>query len=143
MLSRIIPRRWQVAILVFLGLMVNYMLRVNLNIALIEMNNSNNSMGPFVNWTDYGEGKSSDENVKSAQSLVKSAFFFGYVITQVPGGRFAEMFGTKKVFGISMMLCALLGALIPPLCTGNIKTSLMVWFMFYISLMVWFMFYSS
>ena len=31
--------------------MVNYMLRVNLNIALIEMNNSNNSMGPFVNWT--------------------------------------------------------------------------------------------
>ncbi len=34
-------------------------------------------------WIDYGEGKSSDENVKSAQSLVKSAFFFGYVITQV------------------------------------------------------------
>ena len=35
-------------------------------------------------------------------SLAKGVFFYGYAILQVPGGRLAEMFGSKSVLAASM-----------------------------------------
>lgn len=36
---------------------------------------------------------------------------------QVPGGRLAEVFGTRRVFGYSMLVCAALAAATPALAT--------------------------
>jgi MFS family permease len=56
--------------------------------------------GPFV-W---------DEGI---QQLVISSFFWGYAITQVPGGRLSERFGVKKVMVVAMLSTALCSMFIP------------------------------
>jgi len=84
-------RRVHVAILVFFGLITNFMLRVNIMYAIEYM---------YIGGT-------------AGKETIKSAFFIGYVIMQVPGGRLAEVFGTKRVFGFCTILCGLLAALTP------------------------------
>lgn len=41
------------------------------------------------------------------------AFFYGYVLTQVPGGRLAEMFGGKYIYGIGVLVTAIFTLLTP------------------------------
>ena len=48
-----------------------------------------------------------------AQSQVIGAFFYGYLVAQVPGGRLAEIYGAKRLFGISLGSIALLNLLMP------------------------------
>jgi len=94
-------RRVHVAVLVFFGLITNFMLRVNIMYAIEYM---------------YIGGAAEKETIKSA-------FFIGYVIMQVPGGRLAEVFGTKRVFGFCTILCGLLAAL-TPFVVNNLDPSL-------------------
>ncbi|XP_076063253.1 sialin-like isoform X2 [Oratosquilla oratoria] len=56
--------------------------------------------GPFV-W---------DENI---QGLLLASYFYGYIITQVPGGWVAENFSAKHVFGVGALLNALCTLLTP------------------------------
>ena len=51
-----------------------------------------------------------DENT---QALVLGAFFYGYALTQVPGGWLAERIGGKKLFGFGCLCTALLTLLTP------------------------------
>ena len=66
-----IPIRWEVAILIFTGLVANYSLRLNLSIAIVEITNSTSADGTVITWT-------SEE-----KNYVNSAFFYGYVVMQV------------------------------------------------------------
>jgi ACS family sodium-dependent inorganic phosphate cotransporter-like MFS transporter 5 len=45
--------------------------------------------------------------------VVLSSFFWGYVITQVPGGQLAKRYGAKITLLISMILCSLVNLLLP------------------------------
>jgi sugar phosphate permease len=74
----LIPVRWWIAILLFLSYVVWYMDRVNISIA-------GPSMMKHFNWSAAEFG------------LVQSAFFIGYVFTQIPGGWLADRFGGSKV----------------------------------------------
>lgn len=47
------------------------------------------------------------------QSLLLGAFFWGYFITTLPGGALSELFGGRRVVGISLGLSGLLTALTP------------------------------
>jgi MFS transporter, ACS family, solute carrier family 17 (sodium-dependent inorganic phosphate cotransporter), other len=40
-------------------------------------------------------------------------FFWGYVMTELPGGRMAEIFGARKIFGYSMLIASLMTLLTP------------------------------
>merc|ERR1711970_774763 len=97
-------RRVHVALLAFFGLITNFMLRVNITYAIEYMTKPTND-SPVVHWS------------LDQKESIKSAFFIGYVIMQVPGGRLTEMFGTKRIFGINMFLCGVLGAVIPLIST--------------------------
>ena len=44
---------------------------------------------------------------------ILAAFFYGYTITQVPGGWLATKFGGKYVFGIGIVMTAVLTLLTP------------------------------
>ena len=35
-----------------------------------------------------------------SQGVILGMFFYGYVLTQLPGGRLAELFGGKWLFGV-------------------------------------------
>ena len=51
------------------------------------------------------------------------AFFIGYFILQVPGEGLAEIFGTKRIFGYFMFVCAIAEALTPVCSTVDASGS--------------------
>ncbi|XP_023322826.1 putative inorganic phosphate cotransporter isoform X3 [Eurytemora carolleeae] len=94
----------------FLGFANVYAMRVNLSVAIVAM----------VNSTALGNGSSISNNTCPApstpsshttdgpfnwnerdQGLILGAFFYGYVVTQLPGGRLAEIWGGKWLYGIA------------------------------------------
>ena len=56
--------------------------------------------GPF-NWDRYTQG------------VILGSFYYGYIITPIPGGRMAELFGGKWLFGIGALITGFLSLLIP------------------------------
>jgi ACS family sodium-dependent inorganic phosphate cotransporter-like MFS transporter 5 len=47
------------------------------------------------------------------QGLILGAFFYGYIITQLPGGWLAERIGGKLLFGFGVFTTAVLTLLTP------------------------------
>lgn len=45
--------------------------------------------------------------------IIMGSFFWGYIITQVPGGRLAESWGSKKLLGFSILFTSLLTIVSP------------------------------
>ncbi|GJQ81761.1 hypothetical protein Trydic_g308 [Trypoxylus dichotomus] len=102
-------------ILGFLGFANVYAMRVNLSVAIVAMVNKTAFPDLPDNDTFNHCPQSPDsQNVtrkdgefvwdEATQGIVLGSFFYGYVLTQIPGGRFAELFGGKLVFGIVRVL---------------------------------------
>lgn len=53
------------------------------------------------NWSEYD------------QNIIMGSFYWGYVLTELPGGRLAEMIGARPVFGYSMLLASMVTLLTP------------------------------
>ncbi len=79
------PRRYTLVGLCFASVFICYMDRVNISVAIIPM-------AADLGWD------------RETQGLVLSSFFFGYMITQVLGGRLADRFGGKVVLGAGVLL---------------------------------------
>ncbi|XP_052126714.1 sialin [Frankliniella occidentalis] len=107
--------------MVFFGFMFNYMLRVNLTIAIVEMVRGNNAT--VANATDSMEAVSERFTTADGrtwfvwdehkQNLILGSFFWGYLMTELPGGRLAEVVGARRVLGVSMLLSSLLTLVTP------------------------------
>jgi ACS family sodium-dependent inorganic phosphate cotransporter len=111
--------------MVILGFMLNYALRVNLTIAIVAMvRHVTNSTA--VNSTDIGANLTTtteqpyDERDANKfdwdtvqQNFVLGSFFWGYVLTELPGGRLAELIGGHRVFGHSMLWASIITLLTP------------------------------
>lgn len=50
---------------------------------------------------------------EKTQGLILSGFYYGYAITQVPGGYLAEKFGGKWTLGVGLLSTALFTFLTP------------------------------
>lgn len=50
---------------------------------------------------------------EKTQGIILGSFFIGYVITNVPGGRLAEIVGGKLVYGLGVFLTAILTVISP------------------------------
>jgi len=105
-----------IGFLMFLGTMTSYMLRVNLNIAIVQM--TDDSEGLCANKTSTESVTMSDGKVRFCwsewqKSWIKGSFFYGYIAMQVFGGSLAEKFGTKIVLGMANTLTAILSLFIP------------------------------
>lgn len=57
--------------------------------------------GPRYNWT-VGE-----------QSVLLGSYFWGYLITQIPGGMLSEWYGGRHVIGLAMGLSGIATCMIP------------------------------
>lgn len=44
---------------------------------------------------------------------VLSAFYYGYLVTQIPGGYLADIFGARYVFGLGILLSSVLTIFTP------------------------------
>ncbi|XP_054710979.1 putative inorganic phosphate cotransporter [Uloborus diversus] len=119
----ILMRRHTVAFMGFLCSLVMHAQRLNIGIAMVTMVNSTNlfkleksrgSSECFTgssNFTSSGTTGGEFSWNPEMQGYILSAGFFGYILTQIPGGVLARQFGTKPVllFGvISASFCNLL-----------------------------------
>lgn len=122
--------------MVIFGFMLNYALRVNFTIALVAMVKTvvNTTTGTDVTiegndtiitttmatTTEQSAIAEADKFEWDAnqQALMLGSFFWGYVLTELPGGRLAEVVGGRRVFGYSMLWASCL-TLVTPLAANT------------------------
>uniref|UniRef100_A0A1I8P2I3 Major facilitator superfamily (MFS) profile domain-containing protein n=1 Tax=Stomoxys calcitrans TaxID=35570 RepID=A0A1I8P2I3_STOCA len=113
----------------FFGFAVVYAMRVNLSVAIVAMVNQtaippeegNNTTPVIDNSCPASEAKNSSSVLpggdfvwdEATQGLVLGSFFYGYVLTQIPGGRMAEILGGKLIYGYGVLITALFTILTP------------------------------
>uniref|UniRef100_A0A0C9PSR7 Slc17a8_0 protein n=1 Tax=Fopius arisanus TaxID=64838 RepID=A0A0C9PSR7_9HYME len=131
--------------LVFTGGIVNYMVKVCLNLAIVAMviprreklnDLAECSNGPTpLNSTEYLHVSFNESSEmphiegkfnwsEHEQGLALGAFYWSYWTTQVPGGLLAQKYGTKLVFGGANFLGAAVGLLIPSAIKWNFNVFL-------------------
>lgn len=79
-----IPKRWVIVILCFFAFLLCNMDRVNMSIAILPMSAE-------FQWDHTTVG------------LVQSSFFWGYLLTQIAGGIWADSIGGKQVLGFGVI----------------------------------------
>ncbi|XP_054158499.1 putative inorganic phosphate cotransporter [Oppia nitens] len=115
-----------------------YLCRVNLSIAIVAMSkynksssnnsskhDSSSSTSDACNiFDDHGDNNNNNTNnqqnhhgefdwSESTQSQILGAFFYGYLVFQIVGGRLAELFGAKWLCAAGMAVSLMINAMTP------------------------------
>ncbi|XP_033646519.1 sialin-like [Asterias rubens] len=108
----LISARYALACFSFLGFLNVYAMRVNLSVALVAMVNTtlsnHSSVCPSsenINQTRKDGEFNWDE---TTQGQILGSFFYGYILTQLPGGWLADRFGAKRIFGLGVLCTSVL-----------------------------------
>ncbi|KAI3974991.1 hypothetical protein MKX01_005102 [Papaver californicum] len=89
-----LPKRWVIVLLCFTAFLLCNMDRVNMSIAILPM-------AAEFNWSPATVG------------LIQSSFFWGYLLTQIIGGIWADKIGGKRVLGFGVVWWSLATVLTP------------------------------
>lgn len=120
--------------MVSLGVFLVYSMRVNLSVTIIAMVNSaatqgNQSKVVVAECPVTGNGSQSNETDlppgefvwdEVTQGYVLNAFFYGYIITQIPGGWLSEVLDPAWVFGGGIGITALLTLCTAPMARASL-----------------------
>ncbi|KAL9234481.1 hypothetical protein vseg_009351 [Gypsophila vaccaria] len=93
-LSEPLPKRWVIVLLCFAAFLLCNMDRVNMSIAILPMSKE-------FNWSS------------STVGLIQSSFFWGYLLTQIAGGIWADKVGGKLVLGFGVVWWSVATVLTP------------------------------
>ncbi|CAN8003842.1 unnamed protein product, partial [Ixodes pacificus] len=97
-----ISKRLTVALLSSMGFLISFGIRCNMGVAIVKMTQNNTeTMQAEFDWSPETIG------------VIDSSFFWGYLITQVPGGFLAAKYPANRVFGTAIAVSAFLNMLIP------------------------------
>ncbi|KAE8705632.1 Sodium-dependent phosphate transport protein 1 [Hibiscus syriacus] len=88
------PKRWVIVLLCFSAFLLCNMDRVNMSIAILPMSAE-------FNWNPATVG------------LIQSSFFWGYLLTQIAGGIWADTVGGKSVLGFGVVWWSIATVLTP------------------------------
>ncbi|CAJ1819588.1 unnamed protein product [Sphenostylis stenocarpa] len=88
------PKRWVIVLLCFAAFLLCNMDRVNMSIAILPMSQE-------FNWNSATVG------------LIQSSFFWGYLLTQILGGIWADKLGGKLVLGFGVVWWSMATILTP------------------------------
>lgn len=133
--------RHTLAVMGCLGFFVSFCLRVNISMAIVAMvnhtalametqlptakiNNNYSAANSSGNTDVCGGGDLNEEQAavtedgpfvwgEMLQGVILSAYFIGYTVSQIPGGRLAESVGAARTFGLGIFSTALLNLLTP------------------------------
>ncbi|XP_077285427.1 sialin-like [Arctopsyche grandis] len=119
---------------------ITYMLRVCLNIAItqmvIESSKNNTHIDPnscpdpqnqiLVQTFEVFNVHNRYDWDEELQGIILGAFYYGYVLTHVPGGLIAEKYGAKYTAGIGVLITALLTIATPFFIDFGGSTALIV-----------------
>ncbi|XP_042857342.1 sialin-like [Penaeus japonicus] len=139
------PKEWwgarhTLCFLGFIGFTSVYAMRVNLSVAIVAMvkteveggngsTGTNNSEVVCPLPDDYDPATDANEDGEfewsgTTQGLILGCFFYGYLLTNILGGRAAEYLGGKLVFGLGVVITAIL-TIVSPFC-ARISTGLFI-----------------
>merc|ERR1712038_646133 len=102
-------KRFTQAWLVAVGFTISFGIRCNVGVATVKMNSGK---VPEFQWTPETIG------------FVDASFFWGYIVTQIPGGFLAAKFSPTKLFGTAIFLSSCLNLLLPAATTLSGKEGL-------------------
>ncbi|XP_073985971.1 vesicular glutamate transporter [Rhodnius prolixus] len=111
-----LSKRYTVAVLTCVGFVISFGMRCNMGMAKLEFTTSINETAKVV------EHAVKKINVTrqipfhwsvGMESAVDSSFFWGYLVTQVPGGFLASKYPANRVFGIAIATSSFLNLLLP------------------------------
>ncbi|XP_075225441.1 putative inorganic phosphate cotransporter isoform X2 [Lycorma delicatula] len=118
-----IRQRYVLGIMGFLGLANGYIQRFCLSLAITEMvlGHHKGKTDPHSCPAEYQSSNVTKTLISSAefdwseptQGIILSAFFWGYVITQVPGGLLSERVGGKQVLGLGLLISTICTLITP------------------------------
>ncbi|VUZ38976.1 unnamed protein product, partial [Hymenolepis diminuta] len=113
-------KRYYTAWMCSLGFMITFGIRCNMSWVTLAMeqhhphskeaaleSNASIATKPNFYWTPGERG------------FVESAFFYGYMITQIPGGAIATIFPANRLFGIAVGGSAFCNLIVPLACRGS------------------------
>uniref|UniRef100_A0A8C6PZN4 Solute carrier family 17 member 6a n=1 Tax=Nothobranchius furzeri TaxID=105023 RepID=A0A8C6PZN4_NOTFU len=86
-----LPRRYIIAMLSGLGFCISFGIRCNLGVAIKAK----------FNWDPETVG------------MIHGSFFWGYIVTQIPGGYISSRLAANRVFGAAIVLTSILNMFIP------------------------------
>ncbi|XP_039277937.1 sialin isoform X1 [Nilaparvata lugens] len=134
-LQDLIPARLVLYLLSFTGFLVSFMMRTDINIAIVAMVKLpppipaellNKTEEPLICYTPPAPNSTEDSDANNTsleegqfdwnptiQSTILGSFYWCYILSQVIGGVLTQKFGTKAVFGFSQLLTAICSLLIP------------------------------
>ncbi|KAH9488856.1 hypothetical protein Btru_059285, partial [Bulinus truncatus] len=110
-----VAKRYQIALLSSVGFLLSFGIRCNMGVAVLDMTKNstrdldgdgvislNDSIQePEFNWTPETVG------------VVDSSFFWGYIVTQIPGGYLASRISATRLFGLAIGISGCLNLLLP------------------------------
>jgi len=91
-----VSKRFTQAWLVAVGFVISFGIRCNVGVATVKMQDL-----PEFQWTPETVG------------FVDASFFWGYIVTQIPGGFLAAKFSPTKLFGAAIACSSCLNMLLP------------------------------
>uniref|UniRef100_A0A671LR59 Major facilitator superfamily (MFS) profile domain-containing protein n=1 Tax=Sinocyclocheilus anshuiensis TaxID=1608454 RepID=A0A671LR59_9TELE len=105
-----LPRRYIIAIMSGLGFCISFGIRCNLGVAIVGMvNNSTIHRGGKFIITEKAKFNWDPETV----GMIHGSFFWGYIVTQIPGGYICSRLAANRVFGAAILLTSILNMFIP------------------------------
>uniref|UniRef100_A0A336M5Y2 CSON010637 protein n=1 Tax=Culicoides sonorensis TaxID=179676 RepID=A0A336M5Y2_CULSO len=95
-------RRYSVCFMLGLGVLISFIMRLNLSIAIIPMtSNSTKNDLPDFDWNS------------SEQGIILSAIFVGQLLSQLPAGIFANRCNGARILGFSNTISSIISVLTP------------------------------
>uniref|UniRef100_A0AAY4CEC2 Vesicular glutamate transporter 1 n=1 Tax=Denticeps clupeoides TaxID=299321 RepID=A0AAY4CEC2_9TELE len=104
-----LPRRYIIAILSGLGFCISFGIRCNLGVAIVSMVNNHTVFKGNRPVIQEAQFTWDPETV----GMIHGSFFWGYIVTQIPGGFICQKFAANRVFGFAIVATSTLNMLIP------------------------------
>lgn len=101
------PERFRIVLLCFVSFIICNCDRINISVAILPM-------AKYYGWSQTTVG------------IIQSAFFWGYVLTQIPGGYLADKYGGKHVLAAGVIMWSIMTLLTPLAASTNIGLLLLV-----------------
>ncbi|XP_077287741.1 vesicular glutamate transporter [Arctopsyche grandis] len=92
-----LSKRFTIAVLTCIGFVISFGMRCNMGMAKLEFEHETLKL----NWT------------VGVESAVDSSFFWGYLVTQIPGGFLASLYPANRIFGTAIACSSFLNLLVP------------------------------
>lgn len=103
------PRRYVVSIFTFFGMFLVYAMRLNLSVAVVSMTSYHPVQLPNGTIVQVREFDWSSKD----KGFLLSSFFYGYVLSEFPGGWLSKRFGGATILGL-VVTCSSISTLLLP-----------------------------